>query len=144
MAIERAEPYGAFNFLVEIEREAHAGFQEVSGLGMSIDVIEYRNGNEPEVRKLTGRHRYPNAVLRRGVIGSLGLFQWIDDVSRGGAAAARNVGITLLDEKLAVAVVRWNLTRAWPVKYEGPHLHAGTSDVAIEELVLTYEGIEME
>ena len=83
---------------------------------MSIDVIEYRNGNEPEIRKLTGRHRYPNAVLRRGVIGSLGLFQWIDEVSRSGAAAGCNVGITLLDEKLAVAVVRWNLTGAWPVK----------------------------
>ena len=143
MATERAEPYGAFNFVVEIEDEAHAGFQEVSGLGMAIDIIEYRNGNEPEIRKLTGRHRYPNAVLRRGVIGSLGLFRWIDEVSHRGAAAARNVRITLLDEE-AVAVVRWNLTGAWPLKYEGPHLHAGTSDVAIEELVLTYEGIEME
>jgi len=143
MAIERAEPYGAFNFVVEIEDYADAGFQEVSGLGMSIDVIEYRNGNDPEIRKLTGRRRYPNAVLRRGVIGSLGLFQWIDDASRMGAAAARNVGITLLDEKRD-PVVRWNLTGAWPVKYDGPHLHAGTSDIAIEELVLTYEGIKMQ
>ena len=142
MAIERPEPYGAFNFLVEIGGWPPAGFQEVSGLGMSIDVIEYRNGNDPEIRKLAGRHRYPNAVLRRGVIGSLGLFQWIEAARHGAAATARNVEITLLDENRG-PVVRWNLNRAWPVKYDGPHLNAGTSEVAIEELVLTYEGLEV-
>lgn len=143
MAIERAEPYGAFNFLVEIDGWPPAGFQEVSGLGMSIDVIEYRNGNEPEIRKLAGRHRYPNAVLRRGVIGSLALFQWIAEASSRGAAANRTVSITLLDENQR-PVVRWNLNGAWPVKYDGPHLNAGTSEVAIEELVLTHEGIEVQ
>lgn len=116
MAIERNDPYGAFNFVVEIDGEAHAGFQEVSGLGMAIDVIEYRNGNEPETRKLPGIHRYQNAVLRRGFIGSLGLYKWIDDVRRGAPSAARSVAIVLLDESLG-EVARWKLTRAWPVKY---------------------------
>jgi len=111
MAIERNDPYGAFNFVVEIDGEAHAGFQEVSGLGVAIDVIEYRNGNEPTTRKLPGRHRYQDAVLRRGVIGSLDLFKWIDDVRRGAPLKARGVSIVLLDEGLR-EVARWNLTRA--------------------------------
>lgn len=143
MAIERKDPYGAFNFVVEIGGEAQAGFQEVSGLGMTIDVIEYRNGNEVATRKLPGIHRYQNAVLRRGVIGSLSLYKWIDDVRRGGTPAARDVAIMLLDESMQ-EVARWNLTRAWPVKYQGPTLNASTSEVAVEELVLTYESLEME
>ncbi|MCA1693986.1 MAG: phage tail protein [Actinobacteria bacterium] len=141
MAIERNDPYGAFNFLVQIDGEVH-GFQEVSGLGIMVDVIEYRNGNELVTRKLAGRHRYQNAVLRRGVMGSLGLYTWIDHVTRQNRAAARSVGITLLDEN-QTEVVRWNLRQAWPIRYEGPTLNASTSQVAIEELVLTYESMEM-
>jgi phage tail-like protein len=143
MAIERDDPYGAFNFVVEIEGDVHAGFKEVSGLGMAVDVIEYRNGNEPVTRKLPGLHRYPNAVLRRGFMGSLGLYTWIDDVRRGNLNARRDVAIVLLDES-RTEVARWLLVRAWPIKYEGPALNASTSEVAIEELVLTYERLEMQ
>lgn len=143
MAVERKDPYGAFNFVVEIGGEAQAGFQEVSGLGMTIDVIEYRNGNEVATRKLPGIHRYQNVVLRRGVIGSLNLYKWIDDVRRGASPAARDVAIMLLDESMQ-EVARWNLTRAWPIKYQGPTLNASTSEVAVEELVLTYESLELE
>jgi phage tail-like protein len=143
MAIERDDPYGAFNFVVEIEGDVHAGFKEVSGLGMAVDVIEYRNGNEPVTRKLPGLHRYPNAVLRRGFMGSLGLYTWIDDVRRGNLNARRDVAIVLLDES-RTEVARWLLVRAWPIKYEGPALNASTSEVAIEELVLTNERLEMQ
>ena len=142
MAIERDDPYGAFNFVVEIDGDVHAGFKEVSGLGLSVDVIEYRNGNDPVTRKVPGLQRYPNAVLRRGFMGSLGLYAWIDGVRRGDPNARRDVAIVLLDES-RTEVARWLLVRAWPIKYEGPALNASTSEVAIEELVLTCEGVEM-
>jgi phage tail-like protein len=143
MAIERKDPYGAFNFVVEIDGGAHAGFHEVSGLGVAIDVIEYRNGNELATRKLPGIHRYQDAVLRRGVIGSLDLYNWIDNVRRGSPLNTRGVSIVLFDEGER-EVARWNLTRAWPIRYQGPTLNAGTSQVAVEELVLTYESLEMQ
>lgn len=143
MAIERDDPYGAFNFIVEIDGVAHAGFQEVSGLGVEIDVIEYRNGNDLTVRKLPGLSRAPNVVLKRGFTGSLDLFDWIDEVRQGNPTPARSVAISHLDEK-RVEVARWSIRRAWPIKYEGPSLNARSSDIAIEELVLTHEGIELE
>jgi len=60
MAVLRDLPYAQFNFLVDLGTGAtegpQAGFQECSEIGTSVDVIEYRNGNDREnnVRKLTG------------------------------------------------------------------------------------------
>ena len=40
---------------------------------MSVDVIEYRNGNDKEngPRKLTGLQKVADVTLKRGIIGSL-------------------------------------------------------------------------
>ena len=80
MAEFRERPYGQFNFLVDLgtgdTSSAQAGFQEVSGLGMEITVAEYRNGNEKDnaPRKMTGMYKVPDITLKRGVIGSTGMF----------------------------------------------------------------------
>lgn len=66
-AAERNDPYTAFNFLVEIDGMTVGGFSEVSGIESTVDVIEYRGGDEhTTVRKLPGVVRYPNLVLKRG------------------------------------------------------------------------------
>jgi phage tail-like protein len=82
-------------------------------------------------------------ILRRGIIGSLNLYDWINQVRNGDASARRTVTITLLSEDLR-AVLTWKLLRAWPVKYYFGDLNAKGTDVAIEELVLAYERLEME
>ena len=72
MAVLRERPYGQFNFLVDLGTGntdgPEAGFQECSEIGMSVDVIEYRNGNEKEnnVRKLTGLARVSDVTLKLG------------------------------------------------------------------------------
>jgi phage tail-like protein len=92
MAVKRDRPYAQFNFLVDLRTgdpsSPQAGFRECSSIGMSVDVIEYRNGNEKvnEVRKLTGLTRYPDVTLKRGVIGSLDLYQWLDQIRNGDEA----------------------------------------------------------
>jgi phage tail-like protein len=107
--------------------------------------VEYRTGNSKEtgVQKLPGLARYPDVILRRGVIGSLDLYEWINDIRNGASNAARTVTIQLLSEDGA-PVLTWKLSRAWPSKYSGPALDAKGTDVAIEELVLSYERLEME
>ena len=91
MAVKRDRPYSAFNFLVDFgdgtgTEGADAGFQEVSGLGMEVTVSEYRNGNEKEnsVRKITGLNKATDVTLKRGVIGSLTLYTWLNDIRRKG------------------------------------------------------------
>ena len=72
MAVLRERPYGQFNFLVDLGTGStdgpDAGFSECSEISMSVDVIEYRNGNEKEnaVRKITGLTRVPDVTLKRG------------------------------------------------------------------------------
>ncbi len=91
MAVLRENPYPQFNFLVNLgtgdSEGFEAGFQECSGISMSVDVIEYRNGNEREnsTRKITGLNRVSDVTLKRGVIGSLNLYQWLDQIRNGDA-----------------------------------------------------------
>lgn len=149
MAVLRDHPYGNQHFLVDLgggPQGLVAGFSEVILPDIEIDVIEYRNGNDKEslTRKLPGLSHYANVTLRRGVIGSLDLYQWINQVRNGDPNMRRNVTISLLAEDLTAVVLVWKLLRAWPVKYSVAPLNAKGTDVAMEELVLAYERLEME
>jgi len=82
MANPRVDPYANFNFLVEIDGIATAGFQEVSGLGAEVDVIEYREGgnNPGAVRKFPGLIKYSNIVSKRGFTQDRSLWNWFEAV----------------------------------------------------------------
>jgi len=145
----RTDPYGQMNFEVVIDaispdgKSARGGFSEVLGLGMSIDVIEYRNGGDAgAVRKMPGLTRFSNITLKRGIIGDTALFNWIQSVSRGQPTRS-NVSIVLLDETRS-PVMRWKILRAWPCKWEGPVLNGKGNEVAIESIELCHEGIEID
>ena len=149
MATLRDLPYGNQHFRVDLGdggEGSAAGFSQVVLPDIAIDVIEYRNGNDKEsgTRKLPGLARYDNVTLRRGIIGSLNLYAWINQVRNGDANARRTVTISLLAEDLTAVVLTWKLLRAWPVKYRFGDLNAKGTDVAVEELVLAYERLEME
>ena len=150
MAKERATPYSAFNYLVDIkdgtEGTVQGGFSEVSGLNAEVTVAEYRNGNAKTnyVTKIPSISKAGDVTLKRGVIGADNLYKWLDDVRNGNVEAKRDVEIKLTDENPANQgpVVTWKLIKAMPIKYTGPSLNAkGGTDVAMEELVLAVEHI---
>ena len=139
----RNDPYGQFNFLIEIDGVTRAGFSEVSGLTTDTNVIEYREGDEvTTVRKLPGLMKYTNIVLKRGWTQDKSLWNWRKQVLDG--TTKRTTGtITLLDEARQPAL-RWNFTAGGPVKWEGPAMNGKTSEVAIEALEIAHEGVELE
>ena len=149
MAVLRENPYSQFNFLVDlgtgITEGPDAGFSEVSGLGMEVTVAEYRNGNDREnsVRKITGLNKTADVTLKRGVIGSLTLYKWLNEIRNGSQTAARTVTIHLLDEERQ-PVMTWKLLRARIIKHTSGPLNAKGTDVAMEEMVLACERLEME
>jgi phage tail-like protein len=148
--VQRERPYCGFNFLVDLGSAetagAFAGFEEVILPEMWVDVVEYRNGNEKEnsARKLTGLEHCGNVVLRRGVVGSLDLYAWYDDVRNGNQNALRTVRIHLQNEDHTEVVMSWKLLRARIVKVSWGALHARGKDVAMEEVVLACERVELE
>ena len=151
MAIQRDDPYGSFNFLVDLgtgdTAGVVAGFQEVSGLNIEMTQAEYRNGNEKlnHVRKISGMHKVGDVTLKRGLIGATDPSDWTDQTRRGDQGAPRSVTITLQDEAHEGAVMTWRLTRARPMRYTAPSLNGkGGTDVAIEELVLSCEDLVIE
>jgi phage tail-like protein len=150
MAVLRDRPYVQFNFLVDLgdgqTDGPDAGFQEVSGIGMEVTVSEYRNGNEREnsVRKITGLNKSTDVTLKRGVIGSLKLYNWLNQIRNGDQTALRTVTIHLQNEDHTANVQTWKLMRTHIIKHNTGSLSAKGTDVAMEELVLAYERLEME
>ena len=149
MAVQHHNPYCGFNFLVDLgdsdTTSVQAGFMEVLGLGASVSVIEYRNGNDKvnATRKLPGLFRTQEVRLRRGVIGSTSLFAWLQSAASG-QPAYRNVTISLQNEDRSHIVLTWRLSNAMPVSYIGPTLSATTNAVAMEELVLACQSMAVE
>jgi phage tail-like protein len=150
MAELRERPYVQFNFLVDLgtgnSDGPEAGFQEVSGIGMEVTVSEYRNGNarENSVMKITGMNKATDVTMKRGVIGSLNLYRWLDDIRNGNQNALRTVTLQLQNEDHTKVVQTWKLMRARIIKHTSGPLNAKGTDVAMEELVLAYERLEME
>lgn len=143
----RTTPYGAFNYVVNFDGgEAFGGFADVSGIGTDVTIAEYRNGNEKEnhVRKVAGIHKVSDVTLKRGIVNSKSLWDWIAASRTQGPAAQKSVAITLHDEAQQ-PVQSWVLRGVIPMKYSGPTLAGkGGGDVAMEEIVLSAEGMEID
>ena len=139
---DRKDPYGAYNFIVEIDGITRAGFQECSGLDSSQDPIEYREGNEKSltVRKLPGLVKYANISLKWGITDDKELWDWQEKAAEG-KVERKNFSIVLLDDAREEKV-RWNLREAWPTKWTGPSFNATSTEVAIETLEIAHEGVK--
>ena len=150
MQEKRDRPYVQFNFLVDLgdgnTEGPDAGFQEISGIGMEVTVSEYRTGNSREnsVMKVTGMNKATDVTMKRGVIGSLNLYDWLHQIRNGDQAALRTVTIQLQNEDHTKVVQTWKLLRSRIIKHTSGPLNAKGTDVAMEELVLAYERLEME
>jgi len=140
---QRVDPYGGFNFLVEIDGITRAAFQEASGFDSAIDVIDHREGGDnTTMRRLPGMTKYTNVTLKWGVTDNKELYDWHLQWVTGDPNAMRKNGSIVLLDRQGNEKVRWNFIDAWPAKWTGPSLNAEGTDVAIETLEIAHEGIE--
>ncbi|MGD9131978.1 MAG: phage tail protein [Candidatus Bathyarchaeota archaeon] len=138
------DPFGSFNFTVEIDGITSAGFSECTGLATETDVIEYREGDESiTVKKLPGLKGYANVTLKRGFSRNTELFEWHRSVMNG-VIERKDIAIILYDEtgvSRGGERLRWNLQNAWPSKWVGPELKDNANEIAVETLEFCHEGI---
>jgi phage tail-like protein len=116
-----------------------ATFQTCRGLGSSSEVIEFRDGGDPNiVRKLPGRLDLSDVICTRSLSSDVALSAWRALVEQGNIDQARSdVEIVGYDTSLQ-PVARYKLTNAWPAEVQV----VGGLTSTVELLRLVHEGIQ--
>lgn len=150
VAIQRDRPYAQFNFLIDLgtgnANGPDGGFQEVTNIDMDATVAEVRSRNEKEhsARKIAGLGKSADVTMKRGVMGSPSLSKWLEQIRHGDHDALRTITISLQNEEHTAVVKTWKLLRARIIKHISGPFNAKGNDVAMEELTLAYERLELE
>lgn len=137
-------PLSGYHFTVEWGG-SEIGFQEVSGLELETEVIEYRQGASPEYSpsKMPGMIKYGNIKLSRGVFaGDNELFEWFNTIALNNVER-RDIMIKLLNEEHEPVVV-WKIREAFPAGLKWDRLNASESKVFIEYVEIAHEGLTVE
>ena len=134
-------PLPKFYFEVQWD-DAVMHFQEVSGLDMDTQPLDYRHGNSPafSVVKMPGIKKYSDVTMKKGVFKSDNKFwDWFNQIKMN-TIKRKPVTIRLLDEAGAPTMV-WTLINAWPTKITGTDLKSQGNEVAVETIVIAHEGL---
>jgi phage tail-like protein len=137
-------PLPKFHFKVTWDGK-NMSFQDVGGLEVSSDAIEYRSGDSKEfsVLKMPGMKKHGPVTMSKGVFkGDKALWEWFELVKMN-TIKRKTIVISLLDEKNAPTMV-WTLKNAWPSKVTGTDLKSTGNEVAIEKIEIQHEGITVE
>lgn len=139
---ERKDPLRNFRFRLTIDGITAAGFSECTIPDVTVDVVDYRNGNDPTfMRKLSGLTKYGNVTLKTGVTADTSLYKWHNDVvSKGAKDNRKSLSIVMVDEA-GDDQAQWDLVDAWPTKYDPSDLSSKGNEVLIESIELVHEGI---
>lgn len=137
-------PIPKFHFQVKWDSEVMS-FQEVSGLDIESQPIEYRAGDSPEFStiKMPGIKKSSNVTMKKGVFKSDNKFwDWFNEIKMN-TIKRIPVTISLLDESGSPTMV-WTLANAFPTKITGTDLKSDGNEVAIETIEIAHEGITIE
>ena len=137
-------PLPKFHFRVEWGG-TRIGFTEVTGLEVSTDVIEYRDGASPDYSKIKmpGMQKFGNITLKRGIFkGDNEYYNWWNTHALN-TIERRDITISLLNESHEPVVV-WKIKNAWPVKVQSTDLKGDGNEVAVETIEIAHEGLTMQ
>jgi phage tail-like protein len=145
----RFDPYKNFKFRVKWDNRYVAGVHKVSGLRRTTEVIEHREGGDPNVsRRSPGRTAFAPIVLERGLTHDTAFEEWAGKVW---TASAQDVSLAdfrkdvLIDvfNEAGQKVLSYKVHRCWVSEYEAfADLDANAGGHALERLTLVHEGFE--
>lgn len=141
----RVEPIPAFRFHIEIKGIIEGMFTDCSGLEAKRKVFTYKEGGVNNyTHQLPDRIEYSTVKLKRG-LGTPELFNWFMEGVLDGKVRQTNISILVFGytENGIEVVCRWDLERAYPIKWTGPALKTNSKNVAIETLEIAHHGLTL-
>jgi phage tail-like protein len=142
-------PPVGFHFSVSFDSEissqdADGYFQSVSGLNIEVETETLNEGGENRfVHQLPVRTKFPNLVLKRGLLINSDLFKWCLETFQSMEVTPANLIVTLLNEEHE-PLKSWKIKHAWPVKWNVSDLNAEESKLVIETMELSYHYFTIE
>jgi phage tail-like protein len=137
-------PPVAFHFKVEViglkkTVDHDVRFSEVSGLTQEFASEEVPEGGENRfVQKYPTRVKYPDLVLKRGLLKGSGIREWIEDCINHQNITTHSVDVKLLNREHQ-PLMTWHLAQAYPTKWAIADLNATANAVVVESLQLFYQ-----
>lgn len=128
-----------FHFKVEFSHiEGEFQFQSVSGLTVELETEQIAEGGENRFKhQLPVRTKFPNLVLKRGLLVNSGLVKWCRDAVEDYDITPVDLTISLLNEEHE-PLMTWNVVHAYPVKWAMADFNAEESKIVIETIELAY------
>jgi phage tail-like protein len=141
-------PPVAFHFRVEVlglpPSDNDMRFTEVGGLSVEVGTEEVAEGGENRfIQKYPTRTKYPELVLKRGLLVTSEVFKWIRECLDGDRVSPKNVDVKLLNEAHE-PLLTWHVVNAFPTKWAVSDLNASSNAVVIETLQLYYQYFTVE
>lgn len=119
---------------------ADGGFSECSGLEMTMDVEDYKEGgNNGTVLKFPTSVKWNDITLKKGITLSTELWDWFDGFVQG--RGERKDGLIILNNEAQLPQIAWGFKRGLPIKYTAPSMNASQSEVAVESIQIAHEGL---
>jgi phage tail-like protein len=155
MADQRKDPFGAFHFTVEIDNENIAyPFKSCSGLKSESAVVELEEGGfNTTTRKLIGRTKFPNLVLKRGFCSANSELyklraRFLNDLPAGdskkpGWITPNRISGVVTQLGPDGSYAKWRFTKGWICKWEGPELDASKNEISVETIEIAHEGLTL-
>jgi phage tail-like protein len=134
------DPYGDFNFIVEIDGVSAGAFEKCDGLSWELDVIQYRFNEDPWGRLRRGQDSYGRIKLTKGYTTSSALWDWCNEIMGGGFGRKTGAVYLLNDAAETVATYRW--VEGFPCKWSGFRFDGKSSGShSVEEIEIAVEKI---
>jgi len=135
-------PPVGFHFLVEFQglgsQSKDHEFQSVSGLSVDIETEEITEGGENRFKhKLPVKTKFPNLVLKRGLLLDSSVIDWCKDAIENFEFKPVDLTVKLLNEEHQ-PLVYWKIIHAYPVKWSVEDFSAMESKVVVESFELAY------
>ena len=133
-----------YKFLVDLGGGNPINFEEVVLPESEVEIIEYRGGSDvlSSSRKIPGRVKYTNLILKRGLTQSSELYNWFKQ-SKNGTPDLKDISVKILDKENE-PVATWKLSNCWPTKYSGPVLNSTQSELTMEVVEIATQDVDIE